>query len=293
MRSWRRSPLPAWQRSARARDPDLSGTAPDRTIAELSRGLSCRRHVGAIHARPDALARAAVATRDPAMVSRVARGRLFAAPSRVRPATTGPGRRTAASEPRQRASRPRAPRRRSPRPRPGPAGPTARQRLPVRHDPRAARLPRPDARARSTSRSSGCPPPTESQRIGSLIINPGGPGGSGVDLVAKSGEAVPELRSASASTSSGFDPRGVNASSPVRCIDDLDRQAELDPVARQRGGARRLVDQAQEYADACAKRNDRPAAVPVDRRRRGRPRPDPRRRSATTSSPTSASRTAR
>ena len=58
-----------------------------------------------------------------------------------------------------------------------------------------------------------------SQRLGSLIMNPGGPGGSGIQyvlgadsIVSTSIENVYDLV--------GFDPRGVNLSQPIRCLTD-------------------------------------------------------------------------
>ena len=79
------------------------------------------------------------------------------------------------------------------------------------------------------------------RRIGSLLVNPGGPGASGVDL-------VPQLAAAMSSSVLdrfdlvGFDPRGVARSAPLRCIDDPaaanaldgdpDTQAEIDAVVQ-------------------------------------------------------------
>ena len=55
--------------------------------------------------------------------------------------------------------------------------------------------------------------------IGSLVINPGGPGGSGYDFLANNWEAIgtPELRESYTLVS--FDPRGVSRSAKVTCLD--------------------------------------------------------------------------
>lgn len=70
-------------------------------------------------------------------------------------------------------------------------------------------------------------------RIGSLLVNPGGPGGSGVDLASY----LPAVLSQDVMRRFdviGFDPRGVGRSSPVKCISDEDKDttiaAEPDPV---------------------------------------------------------------
>ncbi len=52
---------------------------------------------------------------------------------------------------------------------------------------------------------------------GPLLMNPGGPGGSGIEFVGLFANAVPRLRAAYDLV--GFDPRGVGASDPVRCLD--------------------------------------------------------------------------
>lgn len=58
-------------------------------------------------------------------------------------------------------------------------------------------------------------------RLGSVFVNPGGPGASGVDFVANGFQLDPET--ARSYDVIGFDPRGVGASTPVACT--LDRSA--------------------------------------------------------------------
>ena len=56
-------------------------------------------------------------------------------------------------------------------------------------------------------------------RLGSLVVNPGGPGGSGVKLAAAARNFIsPEVRDAYSIV--GFDPRGVGSSAPVECLTD-------------------------------------------------------------------------
>ncbi|MFP7759658.1 alpha/beta hydrolase [Marisediminicola sp. LYQ85] len=64
-----------------------------------------------------------------------------------------------------------------------------------------------------------------SDPIGSLLINPGGPGGSGFDFVRDSVDFAASPRLQERYDIVGFDPRGVNRSSAVSCYDD---PAELD-----------------------------------------------------------------
>ena len=54
----------------------------------------------------------------------------------------------------------------------------------------------------------------------------------------------------------GFDPRGVNPSTAIRCIDNLDGHAALDPSPDDAAELTELVDAARDYAEACARRND-------------------------------------
>lgn len=68
--------------------------------------------------------------------------------------------------------------------------------------------------------------PAKSQKRGYLVTNPGGPGGSGVDLVRDSGTQQFSATLRSAYDIIGFDPRGVQASAPVTCLTDEQRDQE-------------------------------------------------------------------
>ena len=68
---------------------------------------------------------------------------------------------------------------------------------------------------------------SQHDRIGSLVINPGGPGGSGIDAALSL--AVDELPAAILDRFDivGFDPRGIGLSDPIQCITDKQKDAEL------------------------------------------------------------------
>ncbi len=62
------------------------------------------------------------------------------------------------------------------------------------------------------------------RRIGTLFLNPGGPGGSGVEIAAAAPQFLdPELLARFDVV--GFDPRGTNYSSNVQCFKDVGQQA--------------------------------------------------------------------
>ena len=58
----------------------------------------------------------------------------------------------------------------------------------------------------------------QARRLGSLLVNPGGPGASGIDYVRGGAETIggPEVRRYYDLV--GFDPRGVASSDPVDCL---------------------------------------------------------------------------
>lgn len=76
---------------------------------------------------------------------------------------------------------------------------------------------------------------SQRNRIGSLLVNPGGPGGSGLELAAATPLFLPS-EILQRFDIVGFDPRGVGRSSPLRCISDQTKDAAVaadpDPVAQ-------------------------------------------------------------
>ncbi|AEV87952.1 transporter [Actinoplanes sp. SE50] len=81
---------------------------------------------------------------------------------------------------------------------------------------------------------------SQKDRIGSLLVNPGGPGGSGVDLAVylSFGPGFNGLPTEITDRFDivGFDPRGVSRSSPLKCIPDAEQDASFgsdpDPVSQ-------------------------------------------------------------
>ena len=69
-----------------------------------------------------------------------------------------------------------------------------------------------------------------SRRIGSLFLNPGGPGGSGVDFLFGAGPFLFSDEVRARFDLVGFDPRGIIRSTPLRCYDTFeDALADLAP----------------------------------------------------------------
>jgi pimeloyl-ACP methyl ester carboxylesterase len=96
----------------------------------------------------------------------------------------------------------------------------------------------------------------QSQRIGSLVVNPGGPGGSGMELVANMQKTWSGTDLAKRFDLVGFDPRGVGSSQPaIRCLSgpqqDAVRASDLDDDTTPQGLAK-YAEQQKRYAQACA-----------------------------------------
>ena len=99
------------------------------------------------------------------------------------------------------------------------------------------------------------PADDEDSRIGSLLVNPGGPGVSGVDFVRNASSVYsPDVRERFDIV--GWDPRGVAASDPaVDCTDDLDAYISLDPSPDSVEEQQASNAEAELLAEACAARS--------------------------------------
>ncbi|MGA5544379.1 alpha/beta hydrolase [Mycobacterium sp. NPDC051198] len=103
--------------------------------------------------------------------------------------------------------------------------------------------------------------PASGERIGSLFINPGGPGASAVDTVAGMGAALAGSPLTDHFDLVGFDPRGVGHSTPeLRCRTD----AEIDAYRREPmadyspAGVAHIEDVYRQFAQQCLDRMGAP-----------------------------------
>ncbi|MEV1000447.1 alpha/beta hydrolase [Nonomuraea sp. NPDC050202] len=96
--------------------------------------------------------------------------------------------------------------------------------------------------------------PATGKKIGSIVLNFGGPGGSGVDTLKATKDVVSAgIRERFDVVS--FDPRGVGASSPVRCFDtlDLDAYFAIDPTPDTKAEVKKAENWDKVFANYCAK----------------------------------------
>ncbi|MFJ8541369.1 alpha/beta hydrolase [Streptomyces sp. NPDC093586] len=95
------------------------------------------------------------------------------------------------------------------------------------------------------------------RRIGSLVFNFGGPGGSGVTTLPAFGQDYATLRTRYDLVS--FDPRGVGRSAPVECLDDeqLDAYFQQDATPDDAAERTELLDNTKKFNTACEKHSKR------------------------------------
>jgi pimeloyl-ACP methyl ester carboxylesterase len=105
---------------------------------------------------------------------------------------------------------------------------------------------------------------TGPDRIGSLLFNPGGPGASGMELVAARAPGLAQGPLGQRFDLVGFDPRGVGASTPtIDCLDDAEWEAEradldVDPSP---AGVAETESENQHYAQLCTQRSGGPQVL--------------------------------
>jgi pimeloyl-ACP methyl ester carboxylesterase len=96
----------------------------------------------------------------------------------------------------------------------------------------------------------------QGKRLGSLVVNPGGPGGSGVDYAAAADRIVGQSVRRYFDVV-GFDPRGVGRSAPIDCLDDsqMDTFLSTDPTPDDAAEQQQLLGEAKRMANACEQKN--------------------------------------
>ena len=97
------------------------------------------------------------------------------------------------------------------------------------------------------------PASAQGSRIGTLFVNPGGPGAPGTDYAAAADVIVsPDVRRVYDVV--GFDPRGVGASAPVECVTDAELDESLsdgDQTPDTQQEVDELVSGAQTFREGC------------------------------------------
>jgi pimeloyl-ACP methyl ester carboxylesterase len=99
-------------------------------------------------------------------------------------------------------------------------------------------------------------PTTGAKKLGSLLVNPGGPGGSGVDY-AYAAEYLFNPAILEAYDIVGFDPRGVGRSEPILCLNDkeLDANYASDSKPDNEQEFTRVLIESKKFIQQCEKKN--------------------------------------
>jgi pimeloyl-ACP methyl ester carboxylesterase len=96
--------------------------------------------------------------------------------------------------------------------------------------------------------------PASGHRVGVLFVNPGGPGGSGVEFLKAADTVFPAAVRDSFDLVS-WDPRGVGDSTPVKCLDNLDSFYAVDHSPDDVAEIQENVALAHQFVDACEQRS--------------------------------------
>ena len=94
------------------------------------------------------------------------------------------------------------------------------------------------------------------KKLGSLIVNPGGPGGSGVDY-AYAAEYIFSPAILDRYDIVGFDPRGVSRSAPIRCLTDKEFDANNNSDSKPDDDAefQQILQDTKKYVGKCKDKN--------------------------------------
>ncbi|TFC18217.1 alpha/beta hydrolase [Cryobacterium algoritolerans] len=99
--------------------------------------------------------------------------------------------------------------------------------------------------------------PASGSRVGSLLVNPGGPGGSGYDFVKDSLDYATDAKLQAGFDIVGFDPRGVGRSSAVKCYQPAQMDEYLYGLTTAPRGTdawiRELETASADFGAACEK----------------------------------------
>lgn len=93
--------------------------------------------------------------------------------------------------------------------------------------------------------------------LGSIVVNPGGPGESGIDYIGDAASRFAALRGSFDIVS--FDPRGTGRSEPARCLapSALDAYFALDPLNMSAANQETIEALSQRFAAGCLMKNGR------------------------------------
>jgi pimeloyl-ACP methyl ester carboxylesterase len=101
------------------------------------------------------------------------------------------------------------------------------------------------------------PATDDARRIGSLLVNPGGPGVSGV-AYAQAADVITSAAVRAGYDVVGFDPRGVGASEPLDCVTDAQLNESFDTgdsTPDTPAEVAELLAGSREYRDGCSERS--------------------------------------
>jgi pimeloyl-ACP methyl ester carboxylesterase len=98
---------------------------------------------------------------------------------------------------------------------------------------------------------------TGTKKLGSIVVNPGGPGSSGVDY-AYAAEYIFSPAILDRYDIVGFDPRGVSRSAPIRCLSDKELDANNNSDSKPDNDAefQQILQDTKKYVEKCKDKNE-------------------------------------